>query len=154
MKKVVLQVNGKDYLLEIPAEERLLDTLRKRLFLTGTKEGCGEGECGACSVLVDGKVMNACLLFTVQVERQHIQTIEGLGSDKISPVQEAFIEKGAVQCGFCTPGFIMSTHALLSKNPNPSEEEIKEALAGNICRCTGYIQIIEAVKYAAKLFSP
>ncbi len=149
-----MKVNGRDYVLKIPPDERLLDTLRKRLFLTGTKEGCGEGECGACSILVDGQVMNSCLLLTIQVAGRTIETIEGIGKNGLSPIQQAFIDKGAVQCGFCTPGFIMSTKALLDKNPDPNEEEIKEGLAGNICRCTGYVQVIEAVKEAAKKYSP
>ncbi len=150
MRKVTLYVNGREHYLELPLSERLLDTLRHRLLLTGTKEGCGEGECGACTVLVDGKVMNSCLLLTVQVQGQNIETIEGVGGKALSVIQKAFIEKGAVQCGFCTPGFIMSTKALLDKNPAPGEEDIRQALSGNLCRCTGYVQIIEAVKEAAR----
>ncbi len=150
MMKVSLKVNGKKVNVDIPPDERLLDTLRKRLNLTGTKEGCGEGECGACTVLIDGKPVNSCLVLTAQVQDREITTIEGINSSKYAVIQDAFVETGAVQCGFCTPGFIMSTVALLSRNPDPDENEIKEALAGNLCRCTGYVQIIEAVKLAAK----
>jgi len=145
-------VNGRQVERETNAETRLLDLLREDLHLTGTKEGCGEGECGACTVLLDGRAVNSCLVLAPQVDGKEVLTIEGLAKgDKLHPIQQAFVEKGAVQCGFCTPGFIMSTYALLEENPSPNDEEILSALEGNLCRCTGYTKIIEAVRYAAKL---
>jgi carbon-monoxide dehydrogenase small subunit len=150
--KIRFTVNGKKVDLEVTAESRLLDLLRDDLHLTGTKEGCGEGECGACTVLIDGKAVNSCLVLAPQADGKDILTVEGLAKgDKLHPIQRAFVEKGAVQCGFCTPGFIMSTYALLKEIPNPSNEEVMTALEGNLCRCTGYTKIIEAVHYAAKL---
>ena len=130
----------------------LLDLLRDRLDLMGTKEGCGVGECGACSVLLDGKVVNSCLTPAGKVAGRKVTTIEGLagpGRGELHPIQEAFIETGAVQCGFCTPGMILATLSLLSENPDPTDDEIKIALAGNLCRCTGYHDIIRAVRRAA-----
>lgn len=145
-------VNGRQVERETNAETRLLDLLREDLHLTGTKEGCGEGECGACTVLLDGRAVNSCLVLAPQVDGKEVLTIEGLAKGgKLHPIQQAFVEKGAVQCGFCTPGFIMSTYALLEENPSPNDEEILSALEGNLCRCTGYTKIIEAVRYAAKL---
>ncbi|MEA3355957.1 MAG: (2Fe-2S)-binding protein [Candidatus Bipolaricaulota bacterium] len=145
-------INGEPIQREVRVEDRLLDLLRNDLHLTGTKEGCGEGECGACTVLIDGKAVNSCLVLAPQVDGKEVLTIEGLAAgDALHPIQRAFVEKGAVQCGFCTPGFIMSTYALLRQNPSPSDEEIKSALEGNLCRCTGYTKILEAVHYAAKL---
>lgn len=145
-------VNGRQVERETNAETRLLDLLREGLHLTGTKEGCGEGECGACTVLLDGRAVNSCLVLAPQVDGKEVLTIEGLAKgDKLHPIQRAFVEKGAVQCGFCTPGFIMSTYALLEENPSPNDEEILSALEGNLCRCTGYTKIIEAVRYAARL---
>jgi carbon-monoxide dehydrogenase small subunit len=130
---------------------RLIDVLRDRLGHTGTKEGCGEGECGACTVIVDGRSVNSCLFPALEVEGRSVMTIEGLQEDPsvLSPIQKAFVDHGAIQCGFCTPGMIMSVKALLDANPDPSEAEIREALVGNLCRCTGYVQIVEAVKRAA-----
>ncbi len=150
--KIRFTVNGRKVEREVTADSRLLDLLRDDLHLTGTKEGCGEGECGACTVLIDGKAVNSCLVLAPQADGKEILTVEGLAKgDELHPIQRAFVEKGAVQCGFCTPGFIMSTYALLKESPNPSNEEILTALAGNLCRCTGYTKIIEAVHYAAEL---
>ena len=164
--KIRFTVNGRKVDREVTADSRLLDLLREDLHLTGTKEGCGEGECGACTVLIDGRAVNSCLVLAPQVDGKELLTIEGLTQlnqpvspssteqgDKcgLHPIQRAFAEKGAVQCGFCTPGFIMSTYALLLKHPNPTDEQILAALEGNLCRCTGYLKILEAVRYAAKL---
>ena len=150
--KIRFTVNGREVDREVTADSRLLDLLRDDLHLTGTKEGCGEGECGACTVLIDGKAVNSCLVLAPQADGKDILTVEGLAKgNELHPIQRAFVEKGAVQCGFCTPGFIMSTYALLKESPNPSNEEILTALEGNLCRCTGYTKIIEAVHYAAEL---
>jgi len=144
-------VNGREMTCETDAETRLLDLLREDLALTGTKEGCGEGECGACTVLLDGRAVNSCLIPAPAVEGKEILTIEGLAKgDDLHPIQQAFVETGGVQCGFCTPGFILSTYALLSRNPKPTDEEIRTALEGNLCRCTGYERILDAVRLAAK----
>jgi len=144
-------VNGREMTCETDAETRLLDLLREDLALTGTKEGCGEGECGACTVLLDGRAVNSCLIPAPAVEGKEILTIEGLAKgDELHPIQQAFVETGGVQCGFCTPGFILSTYALLSRNPEPTDEEIRTALEGNLCRCTGYERILDAVRLAAK----
>src|SRR6056297_1627310 len=148
---VEITVNEKKYELEVGAKERLLDTLRKQLKLTGTKEGCSVGECGACTVILDDEAVNSCMVLTAQVDGSKIITVEGLESKSgLHPLQKAFIEKQAVQCGFCTPGMLMSALALLKSNPEPSKEEIKTALEGNLCRCTGYQQIIDAVEMAAE----
>jgi carbon-monoxide dehydrogenase small subunit len=150
--KIQLTVNGKRTEVEVDAETRLLDLLRESLQLTGTKEGCGEGECGACTVLLDGRAVNSCLVPAAQAEGAEILTIEGLApGSTLHPIQRAFVEQGAVQCGFCTPGFILSTYALLQANPTPSDEQILTALEGNLCRCTGYGKIVEAVHRAAEL---
>ncbi|MGB9616562.1 MAG: (2Fe-2S)-binding protein [Desulfomonilaceae bacterium] len=152
MKKYFLNitVNGREEDLEIPAHRTLLEVLREDLGLTGTKEGCGEGVCGACTVLVDGRPARACLTLALEVEGRNITTIEGLSKDGLlDPLQEAFVSRGAVQCGFCTPGMIMASKALLEENPCPSEDDIKYALAGHFCRCTGYAKILDAVKAAA-----
>lgn len=153
MKSMIqIKVNGEDYELEAENRTTLLQLLRDNLGLTGTKEGCGEGECGACTVLLNGKPVNSCLVLAVQANGSEVLTIEGLTKPgkELHPLQKAFMEKGAVQCGFCTPGMIMSSMALLSENPEPTEQEIKEGLAGNLCRCTGYVKIISAVKAAAE----
>lgn len=143
-------INGQEYRLNFEADERLLFTLRKHGF-TEVKNGCLEGECGACLVLLDGKPVNSCQVLSASVMKRDITTVRGLG-DLHEPhiIQESFVEAGAVQCGFCTPGMILASYALLRRNPNPTEAEIKRALDGNLCRCTGYIKIIEAVKLAAK----
>jgi len=148
---VKFKVNGKDYELKIDGGERLLDTLRDRLKLKGVKEGCSIGECGACTVILDGKAVNSCMVLTAQVNGSEILTIEGLEKDgNLDPLQQSFIDHQAVQCGFCTPGMLMSAKALLNHNPSPDRDDIKTALEGNICRCTGYEQIIEAVESVAK----
>jgi carbon-monoxide dehydrogenase small subunit len=146
-----LTVNGGEYALEVEPKRRLLDVLRNDLFLTGTKEGCGRGECGACTVILDGKAVNSCLTLAVQADGGRILTIEGLqNGEKLHPLQEAFIEHGAIQCGYCTPGMILSAKALLDEDPNPTEEGVRTAMAGNLCRCTGYVKIVEAVLSAAR----
>jgi len=143
--KLNLAVNGTNQTVETWSMARLLDVLREDLGLTGTKEGCGEGECGACSILLDGKLVNSCLIPAAQAEGAQITTIEGIAH----PVQQAFIECGGAQCGICTPGMIVAAVSLLEKHPNPTEAEIREALAGNLCRCTGYMRIFEAVHSTA-----
>lgn len=151
MKQVKLTVNGILYELSVQSWETVGEVLRDNLGLTGTKEGCGLGECGACTVIMDGKPVNSCLVLAAEADGKQITTIEGLaGGDKLHPIQEAFIEHGGLQCGFCTPGMIMSAKALLDENPSPDEEEIRRGIAGNFCRCTGYTKIIESVKVAAK----
>lgn len=147
-----IKVNNKDYKLFIASNKRLLDVLRDDLGLTGVKEGCAIGECGACTVIMNGKNVCSCMILAGQAEGSEIITIEGLEGPKgeLHPLQEAFMETGAVQCGFCTPGMILSSLVLLKNNPSPTEEEIKEAISGNFCRCTGYKQIIEAVQLAAE----
>ena len=147
--KVNFAVNGKKYVLDLPSEKRLIDILREDLHLTGTKEGCGEGECGACTVIMDNVAMHSCLILACQLEGKEIITIEGLAKeDDPDPLQKAFVEELAVQCGYCTSGMIMSAKALLLQNPNATECEIRVALSGNICRCSGYGQIVKAVKRA------
>jgi len=145
-------VNGEQYEEAITPNMTLLELLRERLGITGTKQGCtGSGNCGACTVLVDGNPVLSCLTLAATVRGQNITTIEGLAKDNVlDPVQKAFIDYGAIQCGFCTPGMVLSARALLNRNPNPTKAEIKEALAGNLCRCTGYVKIVDAVLAAAK----
>lgn len=139
-------VNGEAQTLHAYSMERLLDVLREQLRLTGTKEGCGEGECGACSVMIDGQIVNSCLVPVVQVEGTSIQTIEGIATDdQLHAVQQAFIECGGAQCGICTPGMVLAAVNLLDRNPHPSETDIRNGLAGNLCRCTGYMKIFESV---------
>lgn len=144
-------INGIPVTIPVRSDQRLIDVLRDTLGLTGTKEGCGEGECGACTVLVDRHPVNSCLYPAPEIEGRSVTTIEGIHGPRheMSAIQKAFVEQGAIQCGFCSPGMILATKALLDSNPEPSEEEIREALQGNLCRCTGYVQIIEAVKQAA-----
>lgn len=145
------RLNGRPVEVDVPPGRRLLDLLREDLGLIGTKEGCGEGECGACTVLVNGKPRLSCLTLAIQVEGKEVLTVEGLAqSGKNHPLQDAFIETAGVQCGFCTPGFLMAAYALLLENPNPTKEEVREWLSGNLCRCTGYEQIVEAVLRAAE----
>jgi carbon-monoxide dehydrogenase small subunit len=151
VKQIELTVNGKTYELTIQPHRTLLEVIRDELKLTGTKEGCGLGECGACTVIMDGRTVNSCLVLAAEADGKQITTIEGLAEgDKLHPIQEAFIEHGGLQCGFCTPGMIMSAKALLDENPSPDEEEIRRGIAGNSCRCTGYTKIIESIKAAAK----
>jgi carbon-monoxide dehydrogenase small subunit len=150
-QRIGLTVNGALYELNVQPWETLLEVIRDKLGLTGTKEGCGLGECGACTVIMEGKTVNSCLVLAVEADGKQITTIEGLADgDKLHPLQEAFIETGGLQCGFCTPGMIMSAKALLDKNPHPSEEEIRRGIAGNLCRCTGYTKIIESISSAAR----
>ena len=147
---VALTVNGETVHLSVSPDASLLDALREDLELTGTKQGCGEGECGACSVLLNGKVVNSCLVLAVECAGAEVLTIEGLGRPgKLHPLQEAFVQNGAVQCGYCTPGMVMAAYALLKENPSPSEADVRRALEGNLCRCTGYRKIIDAVLAAA-----
>ena len=149
--RIKLTINREQVTLDVGSKERLIDTLRNQLNLTGTKEGCGIGECGACTVLVNGKAVHSCLILTAQLEGMEVLTVEGLEiNGKLDPLQQAFIDYNAVQCGFCTPGMLMSAKALLMCNPHPTREEIKTALDGNLCRCTGYEQIIEAIESIAK----
>lgn len=145
-----LKVNKKEYEIEVEPRRTLLDVLRYDLRLTGTKEGCGTGSCGSCTVLMDGQAVNSCLVFINEAEGKEIITIEGLSENgKLHPLQQAFIDEGAVQCGFCTPGMILSAKALLDTNPRPTEEGIREGIAGNLCRCTGYDKIVRAILSAA-----
>ena len=148
--RVELTVNGERHEADVWAGESLLYVLRERLGLPGSKNACEQGECGSCSVLLDGKLVCACLVLAAQADGHEVVTVEGLGEDgELHPVQAAFAETGAVQCGFCTPGFIVATVDLLARSPSPNEDEIREALSGNLCRCTGYAKIFDAVKLAA-----
>jgi carbon-monoxide dehydrogenase small subunit len=148
--QLVLSVNGMAYEVDVRPTARLLDVLRDQLGLTGTKEGCAEGECGACTVIVDGKAVNSCVMLAIQARGKEILTVEGLARDgELDVLQQKFVEYGAVQCGYCTPGMLMSAKALLMGNPVPSEQDIRIAFAGNLCRCTGYTAIVAAVKAAS-----
>ncbi|HEY8271855.1 MAG TPA: (2Fe-2S)-binding protein [Pseudobdellovibrionaceae bacterium] len=150
--KIDLKLNGKNVHVEAPPMKRLLDVLREELGVTGTKEGCGEGECGACSVMMDQILVNSCLVPIAQCAGADILTIEGLGtSEDLHPLQQAFLECGGAQCGICTPGMLMASLELLRKNPAPNDQQIREGLAGNLCRCTGYMKIIDSVKKAAEV---
>jgi len=143
-------VNGKDHALVVESHERLLDVLRDRLGLKGTKEGCGTGDCGICAVLMDGKLINSCLIFAIQARNKKIQTVEALGTaDNLHPVQRAFMKWNASQCGFCIPAMLLAAKDLLDHNPSPTDDEIREATSGILCRCTGYVKIVEAVQTAA-----
>lgn len=145
------KLNGKDYNLTVPSSLTLLQIIREKLGITGTKRGCGKGECGACTVIFNGRTVNSCLVLAPKVDGAEVITVEGIGTyENPHPIQKAFVEEGAVQCGFCTPGFVVSTYYLLSKNPHPTEEDIRDGLSGNLCRCTGYIKIINAVKKASE----
>ena len=151
MKQISLTVNGKSYELRVKPWTTLLDVIRDDLGLIGTKEGCGLGECGACTVIMDGKTVNSCLILALEAYGKEIITVEGLAQgDKLHPIQEAFVEYGGLQCGFCTPGMIISAKALLDENPNPTDEEIRRGIAGNFCRCTGYTKIFESIKAAVQ----
>lgn len=155
MKQVInLIVNGETYEVMVRPSETLLDVLRDKLGLTGTKEGCDTGTCGACTVLIDGQAVRSCLILAVSARDKEITTIEGLASEeKLHPIQEAFVEHGALQCGFCTPGMILTAKAFLDENSTPTEDDIKVAMSGNICRCTGYSSIVEAIQAAAKVIN-
>jgi carbon-monoxide dehydrogenase small subunit len=148
--RIALTVNGNSELVNVPSNMTLLTMLREELSLTGTKNGCSAGECGACTILLNGEPVNSCMVLAVECDGANIVTVEGLANDGIlSKLQQAFIDRNAIQCGFCTPGMLISAHALLQRNPTPTEKEIQIALVGNLCRCTGYERIIEAVKDAA-----
>jgi len=153
MKKTInVTINGRIYEEDVEPRLLLSHFLRETIGLTGTHIGCVIGECGACSVLLDGKVVKSCLHFAVQADGREVTTVEGLAKNgELNPVQEAFVKNYAFQCGYCTPGMVMTSYALLQRNPNPSEEEIRKALAGNLCMCTGYVQIVDAVKEAAEI---
>jgi len=149
--RIKFRLNGRKVELDVPPGRRLLDLLREDLGLTGTKEGCGEGECGACAVIVDGKLRLSCLTTATQVDGKEVLTVEGLAREgKLHPIQEALIETAGLQCGFCTPGFVMAAYALLLENPRPTREEVRAWLSGNLCRCTGYEKIVDAVLLAAE----
>jgi aerobic carbon-monoxide dehydrogenase small subunit len=153
MKTIIqLTINGESVEAAVEPNQTLLQFLREDLGLTGTKHGCGLGDCGACTVILDGRPVNACLVLAVQARGREVLTIEGLAENgKLHPIQQAFVDKGAIQCGFCTPGMILSAKALLDEKPEPSEPEIRTAISGNLCRCTGYQKIVEAVQEAAKV---
>ena len=147
---IEFHVNQLPYRVTVNPSATLLDVLRQDLGLKGTKRGCDQGHCGACTVILNGKAVNACMVLAVRAHGKNIMTIEGLSSsDRLHPLQEAFVEEGAIQCGFCTPGMILSARALLDETPEPSEQEIREAISGNLCRCTGYVKIVKAVQKAA-----
>jgi carbon-monoxide dehydrogenase small subunit len=151
LHRITLTVNGGTELVDVPSNMTLLQMLRDKLVLTGTKNGCAAGECGACTVLMNGEPVNSCMVLAVECDGAEIITVEGLAHDgQLNPIQETIIEQGGVQCGFCTPGILMSARALLDRNPDPSDYEIRDALVGNLCRCTGYLRIIDAVKEAAQ----
>ena len=152
MKQLVnLRVNGIAYQVEIDTRRTLLEVIREYLGLMGTKKGCDEGECGACTVLLDGKPVNSCLVLGIEAQGKDITTIEGVATDgKLHPLQQAFVANGSFQCGFCTPGIVMAAKGLLNENPHPTEDEAKRAIAGNLCRCTGYLRFVEAIQQAAK----
>ncbi len=148
---ISFHLNGRPVTVRVPSGKRVVDVLRQDLNLTGTKEACGSGECGACTILVEGRARLSCLMLAVQLKERHVVTIEGLASGGLlHPVQEAFVEYGAVQCGFCTPGMILAAVDLLKRNPLPSGEEIREAVSGNLCRCTGYARIVDAILAASR----
>lgn len=152
-KQIMLTINGREYDLLAASNETLAQLLRgPQVNLTGTKQGCETGDCGACTVLLDGKPVNSCLVLAAQVDGMEVTTIEGLSQNgKLHPIQQAFIEEGAIQCGFCTAGMILKTKALLDSNPTPSRQEIREAMVGNLCRCTGYFKIVNAIQKASKM---
>ncbi|QRQ84013.1 (2Fe-2S)-binding protein [Cupriavidus oxalaticus] len=148
---IELTVNGEEHQVEVPARRLLSDLLRDDLNLTGTKRGCETGICGACSVLVDGEVIKSCLMLAVQARGRHVMTVEGLAADgQLHPLQQCFMDNGGLQCGYCTPGFLMASCALLANHPNPTEDEVRHGLNGNLCRCTGYVGIVESVLSAAE----
>ena len=147
-----LTVNGEPYSISVESHHTLLTILREQLVLTGVKNGCSEGECGACTILFDGKAINACLVLGVEANGHEVLTVEGLSkNERLAPIQQTMIDLGGTQCGYCTPGVLMASYALLERNPNPTEREIREGLVGNLCRCTGYTRIVDAVREAARL---
>ena len=147
---ITLTVNGQEHSLEVEARLLLVHLIRENLNLTGTHIGCDTTSCGACTILVDGKAVKSCTIFAVQANGRSVETIEGVANGGLHPLQEGFWEKHGLQCGYCTPGMIMSAKAFLAKNPNPTDEEIRWAISGNLCRCTGYVKIVEAIQYAAE----
>ncbi|MCD5414747.1 MAG: (2Fe-2S)-binding protein [Clostridiales bacterium] len=152
MGTMQITINDIEYGIDISEEDRLIDVLRDKLYLTGTKEGCGEGECGACTVIMNGDAVNSCMIMAFQADGKKIYTVEGMKKDDtLHPIQQAFLDEGAVQCGYCIPGMIMSAKAFLDKNESPKREEIRESISGNLCRCTGYNKIVNAINKAAKL---
>jgi carbon-monoxide dehydrogenase small subunit len=154
LHEIHVTINDEPEQVAVPANMTLMRMLREKLALTGTKNGCSAGECGACTVLLNGEPVNSCMVLAAECDGARIVTVEGLASEeRLAPVQEAILHQGGVQCGFCTPGILISSHALLQRNPNPGEDEIREALVGNLCRCTGYVRIIESVKEAARMQS-
>lgn len=151
MKSITLNVNHQFYSVLVEPDELLVDVLREKLGLTGTKKGCGTGDCGACTVIMDGRSVTSCLVLAVAAEGKAITTIEGLAPEgQLDPIQQSFLDHHAVQCGFCTPGLVLSTKALLDENPHPSEDEIRRGISGNLCRCTGYQKIVEAIQAVAE----
>ncbi len=148
---IELKVNGETHFVAVETKKTLLEVLREDLGLTGTKQGCNQGHCSACTVLINGKAVNSCLILAIRIKGKEITTIEGLSDNgQLHPLQEAFVNQGAIQCGFCTPGMILTAKALLDVNPDPSEPEIRKAISGNLCRCTGYVKVVEAIKAAAQ----
>ena len=151
-QEIELKVNGELFRVKVETRRTLLEVLRETLGLTGTKEMCNKGDCGGCTVLIDGKPVLSCLTLAIEAQEKDILTIEGLAKGyELHPIQQAFVDHGAIQCGYCSPGFIMSAKALLDRNPHPTEDEIKEGISNNICRCTGYVQIVEAIQAAAEM---
>lgn len=152
MKKLIsLTINNEEYELAVAPNQTLVEVLRYELGLTGTKQGCGVGDCGTCTVIMDGKPVNSCLVLAVQANGRHVLTIEGMQTDQgLHPIQQAFVDDGAIQCGFCSPGMILTAKSLLDQNPKPNESEIRMAISGNLCRCTGYQKIVEAIQHASE----
>jgi len=152
MKKLIsLTINNEEYELAVAPNQTLLEVLRYELSLTGTKQGCGVGDCGTCTVIMDGKPVNSCLVLALQANGKHVLTIEGMQTDEgLHPIQQAFVDDGAIQCGFCSPGMILTAKSLLDQNPKPNESEIRMAISGNLCRCTGYQKIVEAIQHASE----
>jgi carbon-monoxide dehydrogenase small subunit len=153
-RPVQLKINGETFRVEVEPHETLLDVIRGKVGLTGTKKGCETGQCGACTVIIEGKAVTSCLILAVEAHGKEIVTVEGLARDgQLHPLQQAFVEEGAVQCGYCTPGMLLSAKALLDENPRPTQRQVKEAIAGNLCRCTGYVKIVKAIVAAADKIS-
>jgi len=153
-RPIELKINGETFHVEVEPHETLLDVIRGKVGLTGTKKGCETGQCGACTIIVEGKAVNSCLILAVEAHGREIVTVEGLAKDgQLHPLQQAFVEEGAVQCGYCTPGMLLSAKVLLDENPRPTQRQVKEAIAGNLCRCTGYVKIVKAIMAAAEKIS-
>jgi carbon-monoxide dehydrogenase small subunit len=153
-RRIQLKINEETFPLEVEPHETLLDVIRTRVGLTGTKKGCDTGQCGACTVIMEGKAVASCLILAVEAHGKEVVTVEGLARDgQLHPLQQAFVEEGAVQCGYCTPGMLLSAKAFLDENPRPTQRQVKEAIAGNLCRCTGYVKIVKAIMAAAEKIS-